>query len=75
MTHDCFGNPTPGIPPAIADTFYDIELFRPIPFAQRYEYMNARTTAMIGQGDPEVAWTLYYRMIDELSKPLDIVAQ
>lgn len=56
MSRDCFGNATPGIPPSIADTFADIERYRPIPLSQRLEYHYARTDAMIGRGDPEVAW-------------------
>lgn len=53
---DCFGNPTPGIPPSISDTFYDVKRYAPIPFDQRMEYHHARIDALIGRGDPEIAW-------------------
>lgn len=55
---DCFGNPTPGIPPSISDTFADIEHYRHVPVMTRIEYHDARVAAMIGRGDPQYAWML-----------------
>lgn len=65
-TTDCFGNATPGLPPGIADSHADIARYRSIPFAQRYEYLNARTDAMIGQGSAERAWGLYWNLQRDL---------
>ena len=62
MSRDCFGNPTPGIPPSISDTFADIQRYKPIPLEQRMKYHRARTDAMIGRGDPERAWGLLRRI-------------
>ena len=53
---DCFGNPTPGIPPSISDTFSDIQRYKSIPWAQRDAYHRARVDALIGRADPAIAW-------------------
>jgi hypothetical protein len=66
MTYDCFGNPTPGIPPSIADDFASIVRYAPIPWAQRDAYHMARVDALIGRGDPEIAWSMLCKMKDEL---------
>jgi hypothetical protein len=59
---DCFGNPTPGIPPSISDTFADIRTYGVVPLDLRMEYHYARTDAMIGRGPAEHAWELLARM-------------
>ncbi len=64
---DCFGNPTPGIPPSICDTFADIARYKPIPWADRYAYHQARTDALIGRGDPAIAWAKLRDMNDTLT--------
>ena len=62
MTTDCFGNPTPGIPPSISDTFDAIQTYKVVPFETRMEYHYARTDLMIGRGDSERAWALIRKM-------------
>ena len=62
MSRDCFGNPTPGIPPSISDTYHDIQTYKGVPFEQRMEYHYARTNAMIGRGSAELAWGMLRRM-------------
>lgn len=59
---DCFGNPTPGIPPSISDTYHDIKTYAVVDFDTRYRYHHARTDAMIGRGDPEKAWAILRKM-------------
>jgi hypothetical protein len=67
MTHDCFGNPTPGIPPSISDTHHDITRFRPVPFGRRLEYHYARINALVGRAPADRAWTLYYQMLEVIA--------
>lgn len=62
MSRDCFGNPTPGIPPSISDTHHDILTYKPIPFEQRMEYHYARVDAMIGRAPADVVWAKLRRM-------------
>lgn len=60
---DCFGNPTPGVPPSISDDFASIQRYAAIPWAQRYAYHVARVDALIGRTDPQHAWRLHYAML------------
>lgn len=62
MSTDCFGNPTPGIPPSISDTFADIQTYRDVPYTLRAEYHRARVNAMIGRGSADDAWALLRRV-------------
>jgi hypothetical protein len=64
VTHDCFGNPTPGIPPSISDDFASIERWRHVPFQARLMYHYARTDAMIGRLPVAAAWDSYYALYD-----------
>lgn len=59
---DCFGNPTPGIPPSIIDDFHSIKRYACVPYEIRDRYHRARTDALIGRGSPDAAWAIMRRM-------------
>lgn len=62
MSRDCFGNPTPGVPPSISDTFHDIQRYACVPLDIRMDFHDARVNALIGRESPERAWALMRRM-------------
>jgi len=66
--HDCFGSPTPGIPPSISDTFADIQTYKPVPYALKAEYHEARVNAMIGREPADRAWVLLRRINQKLGE-------
>jgi hypothetical protein len=61
-TTDCFGNPTPGIPGSISDTYADIQVYAVVPLAMRLDYHYARIDALMGRESPERAWNLLAEM-------------